>query len=66
MLTNHDPLNAAGIYPSHFTGYFAREVAENGCIIYVSCYNEQHIDEVKPKLNHFLKNQTGDNNGTAA
>lgn len=57
-----DKLNESGIFPSLFTGYFARETTKKGTQIYVSCLDEAHIDEVKPQLRKFLDKQTLDNN----
>jgi hypothetical protein len=55
-------LEQQGIFPTYFTGFFAREVSKTGCQIYVSCLDEDHIDEVKPQLRKFLDKQTLDNN----
>lgn len=57
ILDRNNRLKFAGLDISYFTGYFGKEIAKNGCQIFISCRDENHIDELKPKLRKFLDEQ---------
>ena len=55
-----------GIHATHFKGYFAKEVTKSGTEIFVSCMDENHIDEIKPKLREFLDSHCEYDDGSEA